>query len=329
MTLTVGRLGRSPPLPLYRTTSTLLAVLGVAGSARAQAPDRSRCPVELADDAPEAWQHAAEALRVAGAKDGECGLVRVEIVRQSDDADVAHVVFVTSDGRSAQRWIREPAELVTAVKLLRIAGTTAASPKNVDEQPAATSPAAARSSDAQRDSRNSRNTDSGVPAHHAIAVGLHAGARLAGRWSPALGASLAWTPGAWELGIGGVAEPKYTPTGTGEDKPPYDAAVALSTFGGYRVALGSWQSVLQGRVTMAALSGETRVPAEVGSTPTDSSEKVPSTEFRVGVFGGLVVPLGATTRLRGDLGLDLVPGRGDGIGALAVSGLLGVEYGLF
>lgn len=266
-------------------SSVLLAGAVLATSAVGHA----QCTIDVVGPESAVWLAAADALGsefTAHAGVTACTAVRVEAADGQ-----AKLTFTANDGRTAERLIEDPVELVPTVQALsievpplaashpeatRVASVSAPVPR---DRPEPTSEAA---------------TERPYELHpvYGAQVGFRAGADHL--ISPCLGVFGAVKIDRWELGILGRFEAHYVSTLGGNEGAPETSTLAFGVAAGRRAPLGAVE--LRGGLT-----------GLLASLHEDNGNKRGQAEARLGIYGGGVLPLSRRIGLRADLTWEVVP----------------------
>jgi hypothetical protein len=275
------------------------------------------CPVELRGAPSEPWVRAGRAIEALTTDPGDCARIEIEVERSTD---AARLIFVTRDGRRAERRLADPDELMPTVVALGVRGASESSTPELEDGPMA--PARAAHLVSPLDSPPSEPV--GAPDEARALFALLGGTRAGtGRLvSPVLGGAAAIALGRWELGINLALELQYFNLDLSEPDVRTSAASVGVTVG-RREPIADVDLSFGARSMVAALNDESRK---------DSGERGRA-ELRLGAYLGGVWPRQGSSRFRADLALDVVPHKSQGaIGRrvtpwLAVSVLMGVEFG--
>jgi hypothetical protein len=304
-----------PPTRLAR--AVLVAAWGCAAWVGARVCVAASCPVELRGAPSEPWLRAGRAIEALTTDPSDCARIEIELERSTD---AARLIFVTRDGRSAERRLAHPDELMPTVVALGIRGVSESSTPALEDGP--TAPARVAHAVSPLDSTPSR--PAAAPGEARALFALLGGTRAgAGRLlSPVLGGTAAITLERWELGISLALELQYVYLDLSEpDWPSSVASVGVTV--GRRESIADLELLFGARSMVAALNDESQK---------DSGERRRA-ELRLGAYLGAVWPRQRSSRFRADLALDVVPHESLGaIGKpvtpwLAVSALMGVEFG--
>jgi hypothetical protein len=304
-----------PPTRLAR--AALVAAWACAAWVGTRVCVAASCPVELRGAPSEPWLRAGRAIEALATDPSDCARVEIEL-EQSTDA--ARLIFVTRDGRRAERRLAHPDELMPTVVALGVRGVSESSTPALDDGP--TVPARAPDAVSPLDSPPSE--PAAMPGEARALFALLAGTRAgAGRlMSPVLAGSAAVALERWELGINLALELQYFNLDLSEPDVRTSAASVGVTVG-RREPIADVELSFGARSMVAALNDESQK---------DSGERGRA-EFRLGAYLGGVWPRQGSSRFRADLALDVVPHESLGsIGTpvtpwLAVSALMGVEFG--
>jgi hypothetical protein len=300
-----------PPTRLAR--AALVAAWACAAWVGARVCVAASCPVELRGAPSEPWLRAGRAVEALTTDPGDCARIEIELEERTD---AARLIFVTQDGRRAERRLAQPDELMPTVVALGIRGVSESSTPAHEDAPTAP----ARVADAASPLDSPAAAPGEARALFALLGGTRAGAgRLV---SPVLGGAAAITLEGWELGINLALELQYVYLDLSEPKWPSSAASVGVTVG-RREPIAGVDLLFGARSMVAALNDESLK---------DSGDRRHA-ELRLGAYLGGVWPRHRSSRFRADLALDVVPHESLGaIGKpvtpwLAVSALMGVEFG--
>lgn len=304
-----------PPARLAR--AALVAAWACAAWAGARVCVAASCPVELRGAPSEPWLRAGRAIEALTTDPSDCARIEIEIERSTD---AARLIFVTRDGRRAERRLAHPDELVPTVAALGVRGASEISTPVLED--GTTAPARAADAVPPLDSPPSK--PAAAPGEARAVFALLGGTRAgAGRLvSPVLGGAAAIAIEHWELGINLALELQYFDLHLSElDGPSSAASVGVTV--GRREPIADVELSFGARSMVAAVNDESQ---------NDSGERGRA-ELRLGAYLGAVWPRQRSSRLRADLALEVVPHESLGaIGTpvtpwLAVSALMGVEFG--
>ena len=252
---------------------------------------RAQCHVDRVEPMSPAWKQAALELeqRVeAGRGAGSCASVVVE----AHEGGV-RLTLQTRDGRTVQRQIQDPIELIPTVESLSTeAPPPSAPPPTAPLPPPPTRPAAPTRSE-PLPSDVPRDPYALNPLYGAQ-LGIRAGADHL--ISPCIGAFGAVPVGPWELGILGRYEGRYVSTLGGNEGAPKTSSLTFGVTAGRRVPIGLF--VLR--------TGILGVLAAVHEDHRDGPDR-DRAEGRLGAFVGGVWPAHTKVRLRADLAFEVVP----------------------
>jgi hypothetical protein len=326
---------RQRPAPVSRAALLAPAALLVCAELLSARPcSADRCAVRLTGPLSDSWFVAARRLEARVTATEDCGRVEVEV-----RGDGALLVFVTRDGRRAERPLAHPDELEPTVLALGVRGPHEAAPAAGAEArtPAAPAPPASGVGapldvGSALPARPPGEAEGAQPSeleprgpYEARAVFSLLGGTRAGTGrliSSAFAGSAAIELDRWELGVNLVIEGQYVELHSRGPRAP-SSAVCVGVSVGRREPLADVDVRLGVSAMVAALNDESE---------RDSGERGLA-EIRLGSYVGGVWPRHASTRLRADLALDVVPHRVLGsLGTritpwLAASVLLGVEFG--
>ncbi len=302
-----------PPTRLAR--AALVAAWACAAWVGARVCVAASCPVELRGAPSESWLRAGRAIEPLTTEPSDCARIEIELERSTD---AARLIFVTRDGRRAERRLAHPDELVPTVAALGVRGVNASSPA-LEDGPAAPARAADAVSPLDSPPSNPAAAPGEARALFALLGGTRAGAgRLV---SPVLGGAASIALDRWELGINLALELQYFDLHQSELDPSSAASVGVTV--GRREPIADVELLFGVRSMLAALNDESR----------RGSGERGRAELRLGAYLGAVWPRQSSSRFRADLALDVVPHESLGaIGTavtpwLAVSALMGVELG--
>ena len=246
------------------------------------------CRVDVIGSGGAGWELAARQLDLELASRAWASRCSSVLVDASERRAV--LTFTTRDGRSVQRQIEEPIELIPTVQSLSMEAPTPIG-----------RPPSARSSPREQQTDTAQRLESAPRASDPYAITPLYGAQVGVRRgadhliSPCVGAFAAVPVGHWELGILGRYEGYYLSTLGGNDGAPKTSSLAFGVTAGHRAPVGPF--VVRVGVTglLAAVREDAR-KADHGRA-----------EGRVGGFFGGVWPARASLRLRADLALEVVP----------------------
>jgi hypothetical protein len=304
-----------PPTRLAR--AALVAAWACAAWVGARVCVAAPCPVELRGAPSEPWLRAGRAIEALTTDPSDCARIEIELERSTD---AARLIFVTRDGRRAERRLAHPEELMPTVAALGVRGVNESSTPVLEDGPMAR----ARAADAVSPLDSPPAKPAAAPGEARALFALLGGTRAgAGRLvSPVLAGAAAIALERWELGISLALELQYVYLDLSEpDWPSSAASVGVNV--GRREPIADVELSFGARSMVAALNDESRK---------DSGERRRA-ELRLGAYLGGVWPRQRSTRFRADLALDVVPHESLGaIGTpvtpwLAVSALMGVEFG--
>jgi hypothetical protein len=322
------------------TLGGLTLALGTAATLPCRAA--GTCALEVTGPDTPAWREAVGSLDLRAADDSDCATIRLAL-----GDETSRLTFVTNDGRTAERNLREPSELAPTLEALLVTGTPSPSPQPEPEpepepEPAAAPPRRSRSPLPSPDLDDSTPSLPVAPAIDALtaAFTLQLGVRggASGLVSPVIYGAVTMDRSRWEIGVWGALEPEYGAFGASESAPSeVDApmaqgelrpvsvpprgnasAGAVGVMVGRRFPFTHLDVVLGGRVGVAALRHD------------DGSDD--GAELRTGASLELVFPRRSTLRFRTGLGAEVVPNDLSRSSAAAVpwwalSGRLGIEVG--
>ena len=304
-----------PPTRLAR--AALVTAWACAAWVGARVCVAASCPVELRGAPSEPWLRAGRAIEALTTDPSDCARIEIELERSTD---AARLIFVTRDGRRAERRLAHPDELMPTVVALGIRGVSESSTPALEDGAAAP----ARAADAVSPLDSPPSGPPAAPGEARALFALLGGTRGgAGRLvSPVLGGAAAITLERWELGINLALELQYFDLHLSEPDGPSSAASVGVTVG-RREPIADVELLFGARSMVAAVNDESQK---------DSGERGRA-ELRFGAYLGGVWPRHSSSRFRADLSLDVVPHKSLGaIGTpvtpwLAVSALMGVEFG--
>jgi hypothetical protein len=304
-----------PPTRLAR--AALVAAWACAAGLGARVCVAASCPVKLRGAPSEPWLRAGRALEALTTEPSDCARIEIELERSTD---AARLIFVTRDGRRAERRLAHPDELMPTVAALGVRGVDESSTPALEDGPMAR----ARAADAVSPLDSPPSEPAAAPGNARALFALLGGTRAgAGRLvSPVLGGAAAIAVERWELGITLALELQYFNLDLSEQDVRTSAASVGVTVG-RREPIADVELAFGARSMVAALNDESRK---------DDGERGRA-ELRLGAYLGAVWPRQSSSRFRADLALDVVPHESLGsIGTpvtpwLAVSALMGVEFG--
>lgn len=322
-----------PPTRLAR--AALIAAWACAACLGARVCVAAPCPVELRGAPSEPWLRAGQAIEALTTEFSDCARIEIEF-EQSTDA--AQLIFVTLDGRRAERRLAHPEQLKPTVMALGIGGPSEISTPVPEAAPLTPVRAAdavppvhsrpvdsppSRPSPPSHPSPPSPSQPAAAPDDARAVFAVLAGARGgAGRLvSPVLGGAAAIVPGRWELGLNLALELQYFDLQFPEAGGPSSAA-SLGVTVGRREPFADVELLYGVRGMVAALNDESEKDSGVRG----------GAEIRLGAYLGGVWPRQWSSRFRADLVLDVVPHTSLGANGrpitpwLALSVLIGVEF---
>lgn len=308
---------RVRPLPPTRLArAALVAAWACAAWVGARVCLAASCPVELRGAPSEPWRRAGRAIEALTTDPSDCARIEIELERSTD---AARLIFVTRDGRRAERRLANPDEVMPTVMALGVRGVNESSTPVFEDG----SMAPARA-DAVSPLDSPAPEPAAAPGEARALFALLGGTRAgAGRLvSPVLGGAASIALERWELGISLALELQYFNLDLSEPDVRTSAASVGVTVG-RRELIADLELLFGARSMVAALNDESRK---------DSGERGQA-ELRLGAYLGAVWPRQSSSRFRADLALDVVPHESLGaIGRrvtpwLAVSALMGVEFG--
>jgi hypothetical protein len=303
-----------------------MATLAWAIPCRAGTP----CRVDIAGSESADWRKAVGSLLASGLVDGDCATIHLDV---TDDG--ATLTFTTIDGRRAKRVLVDPDELRATVEALLVTVPVPERP------PPMSHPSRAVSSGTAAIERRSAARSEPTPGTREVEAifALVGGARRGNdtRFSPVVSGSASLSVRRWELAVMASFEVQYFDVPNQGPAGKKSTTVAPGVVIGRREPLGEVDLIGGGRLSIAALF--------------DDDRNRGPTELRIGAFLGVVLPRRGGTRVRAELGADLVGGshgvavEGEGMddGGMdggadvgqsgtfdprwAVIGLVGVEFG--
>ncbi|HEY2408452.1 MAG TPA: hypothetical protein VGI10_20740 [Polyangiaceae bacterium] len=237
-----------------------------------------------------AWRHAAVELQQKFETDpgaGNCASVAVE-AREGG----VRLTFQTRDGRTVQRQIQDPVELIPTVESLSTEAPLPSARLPTGPVPAL-APAPAHALPAAPPSDVPRAPYAINPVYGAE-LGVRAGADHL--ISPCIGPFGAIPVGPWELGILARYEGHYVSTLGGNEGAPKTASLAFGVTAGRRIPIAMF-------VLRAGVLGVLAAVHEDHYAAVDRDRA----EGRLGGFVGSVWPAHTTVRLRADLAFEVVP----------------------
>jgi len=304
-----------PPTRLAR--AALVAAWACAAWLGARVCVAAPCPVELRGAPSEPWLRAGRAIEALTNTDpSDCARIEIELERSTD---TARLIFVTRDGRRAERRLAHPDEVVPTVAALGVRGVNGSSTPALEDGPAAPARAADAVSPLDSPPSNPAAAAGEARALFALLGGTRAGA--GGFVSPVLGGAAAIALERWELGVSLALELQYFNLHPSEWDASSAASVGVTV--GRREPIADVELLFGVRSALAAINDESR----------KGSGERGRAELRLGAYLGGVWPRQWSSRFRADLALDVVPHETLGaIGTpvtpwLAVSALMGVELG--
>ena len=104
-----------PPTRLAR--AALVAAWACAAWFGARVCVAAPCPVELRGAPSEPWLRAGRAIEALTTDPSDCARIEIEL---EQSADAARLIFVTRDGRRAERRLAHPDELMPTVAALGV-----------------------------------------------------------------------------------------------------------------------------------------------------------------------------------------------------------------
>jgi hypothetical protein len=267
------------------SVALLAAVLGSAALGHAQ------CTIDVVGPESAAWLHAADELDFELSE--HAGASRCQAVVVEAYGGQAKLTYTANDGRTAERQIEDPLELLPTVQALSAEG-----PRSSLESPpaAATSPMPAKAPSPKDQIEQPQAQAESKPYDLHPLFGAQVGFRAGADHliSPCVGLFGAVPIDRWELGIVGRFEAHYVSTLGGNENVPETSTVAFGVTAGRREPLGVFQM----------RAGVTGLLAAIHE---DKGNKRGQAEARLGAYGGAVLPLHGRLGLRGDLAFELVP----------------------
>jgi hypothetical protein len=304
-----------PPTRLAR--AALVAAWACAAWGGARVCVAASCPVELRGAPSEPWRRAGRAIEALTTDPSDCARIEIELERSTD---AARLIFVTRDGRRAERRLAHPDELMPTVVALGVQGVNGSSTPAPEDGPATSAPVAGAVPPLDSPPTEAAAAPGKARALFALLGGTRAGAGLF--VSPVLAGSAAIALERWELGINLALELQYFDLhSSGPNAPSAAASVGVTV--GRREPIADLELLFGARSMVAALDDESLK---------DSGERRHA-ELRLGAYLGGVWPRQGSSRFRADLALDVVPHESLGANGkpvtpwLAVSALMGVEFG--
>jgi hypothetical protein len=304
-----------PPTRLAR--AALVAAWACAAWVGARVCVAASCPVELRGAPSEPWLRAGRAIEALTTDPSDCARIEIELERSTD---AARLIFVTQDGRRAERRLAHPDELMPTVVALGVRGDSESSTPVLEDAPMAP----ARAADAVSPLDLPPSEPAAAPGEARALFALLGGTRAgAGRLlSPVLAGAATIALERWELGINLALELQYFNLDLSEPDVRTSAASVGVTVG-RRQPIADVELLFGARSMVAALNDESRK---------DGGERGRA-ELRLGAYLGGVWRRQRSSRFRADLALDVVPHESLGTNGtpvtpwLAVSALMGVELG--
>jgi hypothetical protein len=302
-------------------------IFALSGDTRSLA-DMPACQVVLRPvNADASWQRAVTDLRTRlrdpRAGDVDCG--GIEVVA---DGPQTSVIFMTRDGRRAERLVPAPAGLFAIVRALEVTIPESAPESQQTDPPPASPP---RSPPADRAAPVVHGSAPAEVTRARFLIDGSGGVRVAGAGpysfgSLSLGIGVGASVGHWEFGVLGQYDPGYAqwagPTGTaavnagggggnGDNNGGTLAGLKMSTFAlglraGRRERMGPVDGVAGLTLAIAVTDESQNNGPMVVDSQTSLVEKM---DPRAGVFAGAVVPRSGAVRLRPQLAFDVFPSR--------------------
>ncbi len=271
------------------------------------------CPLELRGPPSEPWLRASRAVEALATGPSDCARIEIELERSTD---AARLIFVTRDGRRAERRLDHPGQLVPTVAALGVRGVNESSTPVLEDRPA-------RAANAAPPVDSPPSEPAAAPGEERALFALLGGTRVgAGSLlSPVLGGAAALAIQRWELGIHLAIEAQYLDL---QERDEPSSAVSVG------VTVGRRQPILD---DVELLFGTRSMVAAVSDESQEDTGAPDRAEIRLGAYLGGVWPRRGSLRFRADLALDVVPHKSLGaLGTpvtpwLAVSALIGVEFG--
>lgn len=250
----------------------------------------AQCRIEVTGPESSLWQQAASLIGGDGAGSGvtsHCSAVLVEAA-----GGLAKLTFTSRDGRTAQRELEDPVELVPTVQALSVEGPpieTAAAAAPADMRP---TPAKLPKDQLEPRTNSAADKPYELKPLFGGQLGFRAGADHL--ISPCIGVFGAVPIDRWELGILGRFEAHYVSTLGGNEGAPETSTVAFGVTGGRRDPLGAF-------IVRSGLTGLLAAVHEEGGG------KRGQAEARLGAYGGAVLPVSRRLGVRADLAFEVVP----------------------
>lgn len=268
-----------------RLTAATVFGLGLASSVSASA----QCRIHVVGPESALWLPAADQLDrelAARAWSDRCSAV---VVVAADGW--ARLTFTSRDGRTAERQMGDPVELVPAVQALSIEGPSL----SVAPPAEASSPRAPSSPPADRAPQPKPASEAG-PYELNLLFGAQVGFRAGADHliSPCISAFGGVPVDRWELGILGRYEAHYVSTLGGNEGVPETSSIVFGVLAGRREPVGN----------VALRAGVTGLLAALRE---EDGNKDGQAEARLGAYGGAVWPAKGTLGVRADLALEVVP----------------------
>jgi hypothetical protein len=243
------------------------------------------CDVKLEGNPSDAWRAAVRRLPEAAGGDCASAILRVE-------RGEARLIFLTQDGRRAERALAGPEELAPSIAALSEAGPGALAPSAAaDATSPQAQPAAAEA----------------PPARELDVLGSLLGGARVGQYkqvSPVVSGSLLLRIRAWELGVMAAWETGYYPS-VGYRSGRQKGAETTSLTFARRQPLHALTLLAGFRLGMAVRLHAPPVPYAFHFPLTGLSFATPRLQGRVGPFVGFSLPRTALARLRFELGVEL------------------------
>src|SRR5688572_31300958 len=126
---------RVRPLPPTRLArAALVAAWACAAWVGARVCVAASCPVELRGAPSEPWLRAGRATEALMTDPSDCARIEIELERSTD---AARLIFVTRDGRRAERRLVHPDDLMPTVLALGVRGASESSTPVLEDGPMA------------------------------------------------------------------------------------------------------------------------------------------------------------------------------------------------
>jgi hypothetical protein len=271
-----------------RFASLLLVPLTLcATTARAWA-----CEVVVSGGDATAWQSAIDELDQSSSDESDCAEVTLSVEARS-----ALLVFKTSDGRTTERVLSDPSELVPTVQALRVTVPARETPEPKPEEATEPKVTPAPRKKPMRDSAPQVRPTAPATTDSRTIFGFGLGARggAGALMSPVLRGYGSILLDRWELALVGGYDPRYHSVAE-PPRPTKGSATVIGIGVGRYEPVGSFALTTGGRVFLAVLENEDESHDEEGAA-----------EVRTGAYLGLVFPRLAKTRFRADFSAEIVP----------------------